>query len=197
MNLRCRLVIDEFARHRVQFEAFCRALSAEELATGIPDTHWTVRDYIAHLCTIDGLIVPGFAAQVGQQAPLPDVPFPNPFDIDEWNESAVRAREGASIEDLLGEAAAHRERMVRAIAEFTDQHLDAVIDYGGDRKTLNLPKSKVRFGGLLWGIAIHDPTHTRDMLRALPKRAEEPWIAEWVGSVSDAMVPQGVREQRV
>jgi hypothetical protein len=98
---------------------------------------------------------------------------------------------------MQSEAATHRERMVKAIAEFTDQHLDNVIDYGGDRKTLNLPKSRVRFGGLLWGIAIHDPTHTRDILRALPERAKVPWIDEWVNSVSDAMIPQGVREQRV
>lgn len=197
MNLRARLVIDEFARHRVQFEAFCRALTPVELVAPIPDSHWVVRDYIAHLCTIDGLIVPGFAAMVGQSAPMPDVPFPNPFDIDEWNDSAVNARDSVSIDDLLGEAAMHRERLINAIAEFNDEHLDRVIDYGGDRKSLNLPKSRVRFGGLLWGIAIHDPTHTRDMLRALPMRANEPWISEWVNSVSDAMVPQGVKEQRV
>ena len=197
MNLRARLVIDEFARHRVQFEAFCRALDASELAAPIPGSHWTVRDYIAHLCTIDGLIVPSFAAQVGQSAPMPDVPFPNPFDIDEWNDAAVNARTGTSIDDLLGEAALHRERMVKAIAEFTDEHLDRVIDYGGDRKSLNLPKSRVRFGGLLWGIAIHDPTHTRDMLKALPERATEPWILEWVNSVSEVLVPQGVKEQRI
>ena len=197
MNLRAKLVIDEFARHRAQFEAFCRELTPVELVSPIPGSHWIVRDYIAHLCTIDGLIVPGFAAQVGQTAPLSDVPFPNPFDIDEWNDSAVEARQDVSIDDLLAEAAIHRERMVAAIAEFTDAHLDAIIDYGGDRKSLNLPKSRVRFGGLLWGIAIHDPTHTRDILRALPERAKEPWIMEWVNSVSDAMVPQGVKEQRV
>lgn len=197
MNPRIRLVIDEFARHRTQFETLCHSLTPPELMASIPDTHWTVRDYIAHLCTIDGLIVPGFAAQVGQQAPLPDVPFPNPFDIDDWNEAAVRAREDASIDDLLAEAAIHRGRMVKAMSEFTDAHLDNVIDYGGDRKTLNLPKSKVRFGGLLWGIAIHEPTHTRDMLRGLPERAKEPWIAEWLASVSDSLIPQGVREQRV
>ncbi|MEO8538532.1 MAG: DinB family protein [bacterium] len=197
MNPRVQLVIDEFARHRTQFTTLCHSLSAEELAAPIPGSHWTVRDYIAHLCTIDGLIVPGFAAQVGQSAPLPDVPFPNPFDIDEWNDSAVSARTNASIDDLLAEANTHRERMVKAIAEFTDAQLDAIIDYGGDRKTLNLPKSKVRFGGLLWGIAIHEPTHTRDIVRALPARAEEPWIAEWLASTSDALVPAGVSEQRV
>lgn len=197
MNPRVQLVIDEFARHRTQFETLCHSLTPSELVTPIPNSHWVVRDYIAHLCTIDGLIVPGFAASVGMTAPMPDVPFPNPFDIDEWNDSAVQARENASIDDLLHEARAHRERMVAAIERFTDEHLDRIIDYGGDRKTLNLPKSKVRFGGLLWGIAIHEPTHTRDILRALPERAKEPWISEWLASVNDSLIPQGVREQRV
>lgn len=197
MNMRVQLVIDEFNRHRRQFEHLCRQLTEEELRSGIPGSHWTVKDYIAHLCTIDGLIVPRFAAMVGQQAPLPDTPIPNPFDIDDWNEAAVRSRAERTVEELLAEAATHRERLLRAVAEFTDAHLDQEIMYGGDRKALDIPPSKVRFGGLLWGVAIHDPTHTRDILRALPHRAEEPWIREWLASVSDALVPQGVREQRV
>lgn len=197
MNPRIQLVIDEFARHRRQFTVLCHSLTPAELVTPIPGSHWTVRDYIAHLCTIDGLIVPGFAARVGMQAPLPDTPIPNPFDIDDWNEAAVRSRENVSIDDLLAESDGHRERLIAAITRFSDADLDAIIDYGGDRRTLNLPKSKVRFGGLLWGIAIHEPTHTRDILRALPARSEEPWIAEWLASTSDSMIPQGVREQRV
>jgi hypothetical protein len=55
----------------------------------------------------------------------------------------------------------------------------------------------VRFGGLLWAIAIHDPTHAQDILRALPHRSAEPWLQEWLGSVNDSIVPQGVKEQRV
>lgn len=197
MNPRTQLVIDELARHRTQFEQFCRSLTPAELATGIPGSHWDVRDYIAHLCTIDALIAAGFAPITGQQAPPPDVPPGTPFDIDDWNEAAVRARETATVDDLLAEAARHRADMVRVIEAFTDADLDRIIDYGGDRKSLNLAPSKVRFGGLLWGIAVHDPTHTRDILRALPRRAEESWVTEWLGSVNESMIPQGVREQRV
>lgn len=197
MNMRVQLVIDEFNRHRRQFEHLCRSLAPGELEAVVPGSHWTVRDYVAHLCTIDGLIVPRFAAMVGQRAPLPDTPIPNPFDIDEWNEKAVRSRRGRSIEELLAEAAIHRERLLAAVGEMTDAHLDREILYGGDRKVLNIPPSRVRFGGLLWGVAIHDPTHTRDIVRALPHRAEEPWVREWLASVSDALVPQGVKEQRV
>jgi hypothetical protein len=197
MLMRVQLVIDEFNRHRRQFEHLCRSLTDAELEAVVPGSHWTVKDYIAHLCTIDGLIVPRFAAMVGQQAPLPDTPIPNPFDIDDWNEAAVMSRRGQGVEALLEEAAGHRERLLAAVAAFTDAHLDQEILYGGDRKVLGIPPSRVRFGGLLWGVAIHDPTHTRDILRALPHRAEESWLREWLASVSDALVPQGVREQRV
>jgi hypothetical protein len=197
MLMRVQLVIDEFNRHRRQFEHLCRSLTDAELGAVVPGSHWTVKDYIAHLCTIDGLIVPRFAAMVGQQAPLPDTPIPSPFDIDDWNEAAVMSRRGKGVEALLEEAAGHRERLLAAVAAFTDAHLDQEILYGGDRKVLGIPPSRVRFGGLLWGVAIHDPTHTRDILRALPHRAEESWLREWLASVSDALVPQGVREQRV
>ena len=198
MNLRNRLIIDELARHRVQFEHLCRSLSRDELATPIPGSHWSVKDYIAHLATIDGLIAANFSPMVGLSAPPPDVAFPTPFDIDDWNEAAVRARETRGIEELLAEAAGHRANMASAIERMTDPDLDRVIDYGGDRRTLGpLPQSKVRFGGLLWAIAIHDPNHTQDILRALPQRAEEPWLREWLGSVSESLVPEGVKEQRV
>jgi uncharacterized damage-inducible protein DinB len=198
MNPRTRLIIDELARHRAQFEHLCRSLSAQELGTAIPGSHWTVKDYIAHLATIDGLIANNFSPIVGLAAPGPDTPYPSPFDIDDWNEAAVRSRAGKGIDELLAEAAIHRANMTAAIALLTDADLDRVIDYGGDRRTLGpLPKSKVRFGGLLWAIAIHDPNHTGDILRALPQRAAEPWIQEWLASTSDAPVPEGVKEQRV
>ena len=197
MNPRTRLVVDEMSRHRVQFEYLCHDLNADELDTKIPDSHWTVKDYIAHLCTIDALIAHAFAAQVGQQAPLPDTPYPQPFDIDDWNEAAVRSRMSRSVDELLAEGATHRDYMAKAIAAMTDEHLDRIIPYGGDRKALNLQPSMVRFGGLLWGIAVHDPTHTRDILRALPHRAEQSWIQEWLASVNESMIPAGVKEQRV
>jgi hypothetical protein len=197
MNPRTQLVIDEQARHRAQFEHLCRSLTEDELGATIPGSHWTVKDYIAHLCTIDGLIVAGFGPMVGMQMPAPATPMPDPFDIDEWNDAAVIPARVRSIDDLLAEGATHRARITELIGAMSDQHLDMVIPYGGDRKSLNLPRSMVRFGGLLWGIAIHDPTHTRDILEAIPHRKQDAWICEWLDSVNDAQVPQGVREQRV
>ena len=197
MNPRTRLVVDELARHRTQFEWFCRSLTGEELATPIPASPWTVKDYIAHLSTIDALIANGFGGMVGVTAPPLDVPLPQPFDIDDWNEEIVRKRTGLTVEELLAEGRKHRALLVTLVEKLTDEQLDMVIPYGGDRKVLGIPPTPVRFGGLLWGIAIHDPTHTQDILLALPGRAAQPAIAEWLASVNDSLIPQGVREQRV
>lgn len=197
MTTRTRLVIDELARHRAQFEYLCHSLTSDELRATIPGSHWTVRDYVAHLCTIDALIANAFAPMVGRTSPAPDVPLPQPFDIDDWNETVVRKREGASMDALLAEAAGHRAEMAAAIALMTDEDLDRIIPYGGDRKATGLAPTQVRFGGLLWGIAIHDPTHTRDIVRALPERGEQAWVKEWLDSTSDLLVDAGVKEQRV
>lgn len=198
MNIRIRLAVDEMARHRAQFEYLCRSLDAAELKAVIPGSHWTVKDYIAHLATIDALIAHRFGQMVGKTFPAPDTAYPEPFDIDEWNESAVRTRADRSIDDLLAEAARHRENMVAAFSAFEDNLLDLVMPYGGDRKALGpLPQSQVRLGGLLWAIAIHDPTHTQDIVQALPERAKQPWLSEWLASVNDSNVPEGVKEQRV
>src|SRR5436309_13659311 len=105
---RTQPILDEMARHREQFEAFCRSLTAEELATMVPGAPWSVHAYIAHLATIDALISPAFARFVGiTDIPPPEVPPPTPFDIDDWNEAIVPKRAGATIDTLLQEATRH------------------------------------------------------------------------------------------
>jgi hypothetical protein len=196
MNIRARLIVDELARHRVQFEHLCRSLTADELATQVPDSHWTVRDYIAHLCTIDGLIAAGLGPRFGVTVPLPDVPRFDPFDIDDWNDAAIRARSSATIDELLDEARRHRENLLTSIVRLTDADLDREVTIGGDRKVIDLPRRRGRYGGTLWAIAIHDPTHTLDIVRALPHRAEQGWVRDWLGSFTDVLVPEGVKEWR-
>lgn len=182
MNPRVQLIIDELRRHRRQFEVFCRSLNDEELATQAPGSPWAVRDYIAHLATIDGLIAVGFQGFSGQDgAPAMDIPVPSPFDIDDWNGAAVEARSGLPVEDLLAEAARHREDMERVFSAVGDDRLDMPIPYG-TRRASGLPDVPVPLREILWAISLHDPTHTGDILRALPHRAEEPAVKEWLAS---------------
>ena len=179
---RIQSLLDEMADHRVLFEAFCRSLSDEELAAQIPNAPWTVFDYIAHLATIEALINPWFGAMVGAPpAAKPEVPPPSPFDLDEWNEAIVARRHGRTIDEIFAEAARNREAYAANLSKMTDAHLDTKIPFGGDRKVINLPPVIVPVYSLLTGIAIHDPMHTHDILRALPNR--RPDIADWLAAV--------------
>jgi hypothetical protein len=189
-------IIDEQARHRAAFEAFCRSLTPEELATRVPGAPWTVHGYIAHLATIDSLIAPFLAPLVGDSdVPRPQVAPPSPFDIDEWNESIVPLRADASLEDLFAEASRHRGNFVRVISALSEAQLDMMIPFGGDRKVIDLPPTQVRLEDLLWAIALHDPNHTQDILRALPHR--EPDVREWLAGCDFKRVPEEITARRV
>jgi hypothetical protein len=192
---RVQAILDEQARHRERFEAFCRLLSDEELAEQVPGTPWTVHGYIAHLATIDSLIVPFLAPLVGiTGVPAPEVPPPSPFDIDDWNEAMVLLRAGAALEELLSEAGRHRAEYVRVVSVLSDEQLDMMIPFGGDRKVIDLPPTQVRLEDLLWAIALHDPNHTQDILRAIPQR--EPDVRDWLASSDFARIPEEITARR-
>jgi hypothetical protein len=189
-------IIQEMAEHRRRFEAFCRSLTADELATQVPGAPWTVRGYIAHLATIDALLVRFFGPTVGiTDTPPLDVAPPSPFDIDEWNETVVPLRDGLSVDELLSEAARHRANYECILHAIPDDRLDMMIPFGGDRKVIDLPPTKVRLEDLLWSIALHDPNHTRDIVRALPHR--EPDVREWFEATDFDRVPAEITARRV
>ncbi|MGH9204047.1 MAG: DinB family protein [Vicinamibacterales bacterium] len=188
-------IIDEQARHRSAFEAFCRSLPPDELATLVPGAPWTVHGYIAHLATIDSLVAPFLAPLVAMtDVPRPEVPPPAPFDIDEWNEAMVPLRADASVDELFSEAARHRAQYARVLSALTDAQLDMMIPFGGDRKVIDLPPTQVRLEDLLWAIALHDPNHTQDILRAIPHR--EPDVRDWLASCDFARIPDEITARR-
>jgi hypothetical protein len=194
-TVRTAAILDEQARHRAAFEAFCRSLSPDELATRVPGTPWTVHGYIAHLATIDSLIAPFMAPMSGiTDVPRPEVPPPSPFDIDEWNEAIVPLRADAPLEGLLEEAAQHRGQYERVLSALTEAQLEMMIPFGGDRKVIDLPPAQVKLEDLLWAIALHDPNHTQDILRAVPHR--EPDVREWLASCDFGRVPEEITARR-
>jgi hypothetical protein len=188
-------IIDEQARHRSAFEAFCRSLTPDELATRVPGAPWTVHGYIAHLATIDSLVAPFMAPLVAMiDVPRPEVPPPAPFDIDEWNEAIVPLRADSSLDELFAEAARHRAQYVRVLSALSEVQLDMMIPFGGDRKVIDLPPTQVRLEDLLWAIALHDPNHTQDILRAIPHR--EPDVRDWLASCDFGRVPEKITARR-
>jgi len=193
---RALAIIDEQARHRSAFEAFCRSLTPDELAAPVPRAPWTVHGYIAHLATIDSLVAPFLAPLVAMSdVPPPEVPPPAPFDIDEWNEAIVPLRADASLDELFAEAARHRAHYARVVSALSDAQLDMMIPFGGDRKVIDLPPTQVRLEDLLWAIALHDPRHTQDILRAIPHR--EPDVRDWLASCDFGRVPEEINARRV
>jgi hypothetical protein len=192
---RAEALIDEMAAHRVRFEAFCRSLSDDELATQVPGAPWTVFDYIAHLATIEALINPWFGAMVGSPIPMSsEVPPPSPFDLDEWNEAIVERRHGKTLDDIFTEAAKNREVYAENMSKMTDEQIDMKVRFGGDRKAINLPPIMVPLHTLLTGIAMHDVSHTLDILRAIPERRAE--IADWLDSADYARIDPEVAARR-
>jgi hypothetical protein len=185
------------AEHRTRFEAFCRSLSPEELATPVPGAPWTVFDYIAHLATIEALINPWLGAMAGVTGvPVPEVPPPQPFDLDDWNHAIVARRRGRSLDEVFTEAAENRSRYADILNRMTDEQLDTKVPFGGDRRVIDLPPVIVPLVNLLTGIALHDPMHAQDMLRAIPHRRDDPAVSEWLNAVDITRVDPEMATRR-
>ena len=197
MTARAEALLAEMAEHRLRFEAFCRSLSSEELATQVPGAPWTVFDYIAHLATIETLINPWLGAMAGVSGiPLPEVAPPQPFDLDDWNGEIVARRRGRSLDEVFAEAARNRQAYADILGRLTDEQLDSKVPFGGDRRVIDLPPVMVPLVNLLTGIALHDPMHTQDMLRALPHRRGDPAVSEWLDSVDMSRVDPEMAARR-
>ena len=169
-------VLTELDSHRVKFEAFCRSLTPDELDDPVANSTWFVRDFIAHLATIDGPVMrmfegvhsgnsKGFTGEDGRG-----------INIDAWNEEQVVPRRAFSLEDVLGEAAVSRDAIRRVMRTFTNVDLAYEFRFGGDSKR---PASQVTLKNYLRGWCKHDPMHVVDMLRGLPGR-DTPEIHAWV-----------------
>ena len=164
-------VVQEANENRARFEAFCRSLTHEELNTVIPGLTWRVQDYIAHLATIDSYVAQWFEHLAAGTRWRPTLDDGSPFDIDAWNEARIVERRDATVEDLLSEAATHRDRLWAAVDSFTPQVLESQFNFRG-REITHLRYLQ------LW--VAHDPAHSADMLRGLPSRRDDAELAQWL-----------------
>jgi hypothetical protein len=170
-------VIEELDAHRVQFETFCRSLTPAELDRPVPASTWVVRDFIAHLATIDGPVERMFLGVQAARTGEPASPGSGErWDVDRWNDSRVAERRARSIEEILAEAATARAALKQTLQQTTAQDLDYNMPFGGDSKR---PATKVRFLSYLQGWCKHDPMHVADMLRAIPER-RTPDVEQWL-----------------
>lgn len=172
-------VVRDLDAHRAKFETFCRSLSEEELDRDVPNSTWLVRDFIAHLATIDGPVRVMFESMTGERpagTSTPQAPDGERWDVDRWNDSRVAARRTKTVDEIFEEAAQERSRMHEALAALSPTDLDKTLHFGGDNKR---SAADLRLGDYIRGWAKHDVIHVADMLRALPER-DTPDIRAWL-----------------
>jgi len=174
---RVRAIVDSLAEERARLERFARSLTEEELARAVPGSTWKVKDFIAHVSTLDGAYIGWFTALAGGLDPGNHRWSPE-FDVDRFNESAVAERRDRSVSDLLDEASTLRGRLISVMERFSDDKLDATNRRSGDRKR---PPVSLPLGQFLPGWTCHDAIHVTDVLKALPERRNDPDLVAWLG----------------
>lgn len=171
-------VIQSIRGHRERFERLCRSLSAEELALAVPESTWSVKDFIIHLATLDIELVRWFdgvgAGRLDAGASNADG---SPFILDDWNEIEVSKRRGQLLDEIFEEAARNREKLIECLERLEDAQIEQVVHFNGDNKR---DPANIQFKMFLLGWARHDPIHVADMVKAMPERADDPEIVAWL-----------------
>jgi len=172
-------VVEAIVENRRRFEAFSRSLSAEELERPVPQSTWRVRDFIAHLATLDPVMERWFSGGASLGGEGSDGERAS-FDIDKFNEAEVVARRGWSLDQLLEEGARNRERLIAALSRLTTEDIERPMYFGGDAKR---KAGTIQLKLFLAGWSQHDPIHVADMLKALPERVGDPELRAWTDNV--------------
>jgi uncharacterized damage-inducible protein DinB len=168
----------QFRSNRERFEAFCRSLSDEELERPVPNSTYRVKDFASHLATLDPELVRWFeAVREGQSDEPSRSADGSPFDVDKFNDAVVAERRDWSLDQILAEARANRERLLEALSALDEEAIERTVHFPGDNKR---PPADVPFKLFLFGLARHDPIHVADMLKALPERADDPELKAWL-----------------
>lgn len=171
-------VIDELDAHRERFGAFCRSLAEDELSRSVPRSTWLVRDFIAHLATIDRPVGEMFRSVHAGEDPGIRTGDGERFNVDGWNDGRVQERRMRSVEELLEEAAVARAALKVQLSALTAEDLAKALKFQGDSKRR---PAEWPLESYLRGWCKHDPMHALDMSRALPEKMTpelEQWFAD-------------------
>jgi hypothetical protein len=169
---RAQEAIDKLAQERERFITWVRSVPSDDWAKLSPDGMWQVRDYVAHLASIDPLLTRMIRAFQREGDVDENRPSRPPFNIDDWNEGKILERRTHSIEDLIDEMEKYRGDLSAAMAGFTDEQLDRTFHFGGDKS--RSPRD-LKVGEFLRGLAYHDRWHMEDARRAIEGKSEQPF----------------------
>ncbi len=173
MNERLQAVIAATNTNRAQYVRFCRSLGSSELQSPIPDSHWRVVDYIAHLATIDIWVTEWFEAMADGRHFIPRADDGGAFDIDAWNQARIEERKNVTLDELFLEAAEVRTRLLATFDDFSEETLASRFNFRG---------RDISFIEYLEAWTLHDPAHTLDMLKGLPDRENDSETTAWLAA---------------
>ncbi len=170
-------ILGEIDTHRLHFTVLCRGLTTEDLSRPVPNSSWQVRDFIAHLATIDGPVEQMFQAMhAGTPGEGRTGSDGEKWDVDRYNNRQVEVRRDRTVNELLVEAAAARTKLRSTLVKLTSEDLEKTLHFSGDGKR---PATSIRLGDYLKGWAKHDPIHAADMMRAMPEKMT-PRLEHWL-----------------
>lgn len=173
-------VIEAIRANRVHFEAFCYSLSEEQLNRPVPQSTWIVRDFAAHLGTLDTELMRWFGSAAGEAMPDSGAGADGTrFDMDAFNDAAVAERRSWPLERIFAEAATNRVALIDTIAGLTEEQVNRTTRFAGDGKRQG---GELPLNLFLAGWAQHDPIHVADMLRGLPELADDAELKAWLDS---------------
>jgi len=171
-------IIGSIRGHREKFERFCRSLSEEELSRPVPNSTWIVKDFVSHLGTLDPELARSFeTAAAGRPEDAGRNADGTPFDLDAYNDARVAGRRDRPLERVLAEAARNRVALIETLERLTDEDIARLMHFQGDAKR---SPAQLPLKAFLMGWSLHDPIHVADMLKALPERADDPELADWL-----------------
>jgi hypothetical protein len=172
-------VIEAIEENRRRFEAFCFGLTGEQLDRPVPDSTWVVRDFAAHLATLDPPFTRWFDGLARGNAVLDGRIDADgaPFDIDQYNDAVVAERRSWPLSKVFEEAAENRRALVAALRALDDEQASRPMHFAGDNKR---GPGTIPLNLFLAGWAQHDPIHVADMLKALPELADDADIRAWL-----------------
>ena len=126
MSETVELVVATITENRRRFEAFCYALSEDELNRAVPASTWIVRDFAAHLGTLDRAML-GWLRALASGEPSLDATRNDdgsPFDVDAFNESQVVERRDWPLDRVFAEAATNRTDLIDALRALPERASD-------------------------------------------------------------------------
>ncbi len=157
---RVQALIDKLAAAREEILQTIEGLDEEALTWRPGDGRWSISENLAHLASSEGSHRQvGQAIAAGQTVDAPD------FDLDTWNAARVAERRERSVDEILEEMAAERQRTLSALQDLEDEALD--------REGLHPALGEIAVLKVFRIIPIHERWHLKDIKQLLGEQGEQ------------------------